>query len=188
MQTPAILLVLLLCALLALYWSRRRNAWSRSDTPWPFHAKRPKPHPEQALYQRLVSGLPAHIVLAHVALVDVLGVKRGFDRRLWSRRIRNLHYDFVVCTKDGTVLAAITLGETVREHNRRSQSEAFTERASAAAGVRLLRWHTRALPDLAEIRAAFSNTETPFFEDAASNGNASWWPPVATDKRSPPTN
>jgi Protein of unknown function (DUF2726) len=186
MQTPAILLVLLLCAALALYLSLRSKAWLRDSAPWPFYAKRPKPRPEQALYQRLVSALPGHIVLARVALVDVLGVKRGFEPATWSRRMRDLQYDFVVCAKNGSVLAAITLDDTAHDTHVHSRAESIKERASAAAGLRLLRWQTKALPGSAEIRALFGSVQPPFFDDTAFSANASWWPPMARERRGPP--
>ena len=65
--------------------------------------------PEQLLYHRLVRALPEHIVLAQVQASRVLGVKKGYRFHEWSNRINRLSYDFVVCGKDSTVIAAIEL-------------------------------------------------------------------------------
>ena len=185
MTSPALFSILLLCVALLLYLHRRRNAWQGGTTAWPLYAQKPKPRPAQLLHQRLQSALPAHSVLAGVALTDVLGVRRGFDARKWSRRLRHVQYDFVVCAKDGSVLGAIALDDIADDGSRRRRSEQLKERASAAAGLRLLRWHTKALPSAAEIREAFGHTEAAFFEEAATSANASWWPPVARQGRDP---
>lgn len=140
--------------------------------PWPFYAKKPLPQPEQVLYQRLVRALPGHTVLAGVALTEVLGVKRGFDSRLWSRRLGRLHYDFVVCAKDATVLAAIELDGADGSDGARNATRQFKQRASAAAGVRLIRWQTRALPDAAAIQEAFGELQMPVFTKPASTASA----------------
>lgn len=187
MNTPVLVLVLPLCAaVLVLYLYQHRKARRRGARAWPLYARRVRPSPEQLLYQRLVSALPQHLVLSRVALADVLAVKRGFDAGPWSRRLRRVHYDFVVCTPDARVLAAIELLETASGSRPRSASESIVQRASAAAGLRLLRWHSKALPELAEIRTTFGETEPVFFDDAASSANASWWPPVTREVCRPP--
>lgn len=163
MNFPFLSLVLLLCAILVLVWFRRRGAWQRSDAPWPLHAKRPLPSPEQVLHLRLASALPGHIILARVHATAVLGVRLGFDARLWRRRLRHLQYDFVVCAKDATVLAAIALSEQARDEN--SPREWAKDQASAAAGVRLIRWQKKALPDLAAIQAVFAQQPMPAREE-----------------------
>jgi hypothetical protein len=186
LNLSALLLVLLLCALLALRLSRRKNAWRKADVPWPFYAKRPLASPAQVLYHRLVSALPGHIVLSGVELSGVLGVRRGMDAQPWNRRIRGLHYDFVVCSKDATVLAAIALDDTPHGARDGTQADLIKDRASAAAGVRLLRWPAKALPDLAAIQEALGELQMPSFEEVASSANQSWWPPVAGEGRNLP--
>ena len=74
--------------------------------PWPFYVKRPLTQPEQVLYHRLICALPEHIVLAQVQVSRVLGVKKGANFHEWNNRINRLSYDFVVCGKDSTAIAA----------------------------------------------------------------------------------
>ena len=138
---------------------RRRGLFGGTDAPWPYYAKRPLSQPEQVLYHRLVSYLPEHIVLAQVQVSRVLGVKKGFNFHEWNNRISRLSYDFVVCSKDSTVLAAIELDDKSHESTSRAETDRKKERATSAAGVRLIRWHVKALPDQAAIQAAFSQRQ-----------------------------
>lgn len=185
LNLPALILVLLLCVLLVLRLSRRRKAWHSANAVWPFYAKRALASPGQVLYHRLVSALPGHLILCGVDLPDVLGVRRGFDAAAWNKRIRHLRYDFVVCTADARVLAAIELDDPSRQVGG-TRPDPVKERASAAAGMRLLHWQAKALPDQAQIQEAFGAPPLPFFESPAASANQSWWPPVAGTGRNPP--
>ena len=127
-----------------------------STTEWPFYAKRPLTDPERVLYHRLVHALPDHIVLAQVQVSRVLGVKKGYNFGEWSNRINRLSYDFVICAKDATVLAAVELDDKTHERSDRRATDDKKNKATAAAGVRLFRWNVKALPDEAAIRSAFA--------------------------------
>lgn len=178
--------LLLLCAALGLRLYQRRNAWRDADVLWPFYAKKPLASPEQLLYQRLVMALPGHMVLCRVPLSGVLGVKRGFDFERWSQRLRRLQYDFVVCARDATVLGAIDLIDQTRDATGSTPSDAAKQRASAAAGVRLMRWQAKALPDLAAIQAAFGEPELTLAAGPEASANQSWWPPLPSTGRTAP--
>jgi hypothetical protein len=166
--------LLLLCAALGVSLFQRRSAWRDASAAWPFYAKKPLASPAQVVYQRLVSALPGHLVLSRVPVSGVLGVKRGFDVDVWKPRLRHLEYDFVVCSKDATVLAAIVLDDQPRSAKDASNADGIKERASAAAGVRLIRWQAKALPDMAEIQELFGELQIPSFEDLGSSANQSW--------------
>ena len=148
-----VVLLVVIAALAALAAAKKRGP-AAGDGPWPFYAKKPLSQPEQVLYHRLVAALPDHIVLAQVQLSRVLGVKKGFNVREWNNRINRMSYDFLVCSKDSTVLAAIELDDKSHEAPARVAADAKKSRASAAAGVRLIRWNVKALPDDVAIRAA----------------------------------
>ena len=158
MKTSLLVLVtfVFVAVLVVSLVAAKRKADSGSpEGPWPFYAKRPLSVPEQVLYHRLVRALPEHIVLAQVQVSRVLGVKKGFKFNEWNNRINRLSYDFVVCSKDATVLAAIELNDKTHEAEDRVNTDLKKEKASAAAGVKLVRWHVKALPDEAAIRAVF---------------------------------
>jgi hypothetical protein len=176
--------LLLLCLALVVYLAQRRNTWRNANEPWPFYAKRPLISPEQVLHQRLVTALPGYIVLARVPVSAVLGIKRGHNAQTWTRRIRHLQYDFVVFSKDATELVVIELEDGVRSEKEYASIDQIKARASTEAGVRLLRWQARALPEHAEIQAVFGVPLTQVFEDVASSANQSWWPPISSAGRS----
>jgi hypothetical protein len=176
----AIASLLLFCVVLMLRLVQRRNAWRKSNLVWPFYAKTPLVGPEQVLYQRLVTALPGYIVLSKVPVASVLGVKRGHDAKTWTRRLRHLQYDFVVFSKDATVLAGIDVIDHLHSESEPSSAGEIKQRASADAGVRLLRWQAKALPEFAEIQAVFAVPLTQIFEDISSSANASWWPPISS--------
>ncbi|MBL0726589.1 DUF2726 domain-containing protein [Piscinibacter sp. HJYY11] len=111
--------------------------------------------PEQVLYHRLVKALPEHMVLAQVQVSRVLGVKKGFNFLAWNNRINRLSYDFVLCGKDASVLAVIELDDQSHDNPDRADTDQKKDRATAAAGLRLLRWHVKSLPDESAIQAAF---------------------------------
>jgi hypothetical protein len=130
--------------------------------------------------------LPGHIVLFRVPVSGVLGVKRGFDFDAWGKRIRHLQYDFVVCAKDATVLAAIELFDKPGNEKAHTRSDWIKAQASAAAGVQLMRWQAKALPDQAAIQALFGEIPMPTLEEIGSSANQSWWPAVSIAKPDPP--
>lgn len=148
-----VLLLLVMAVLAAVMASRKMKVRSGPDE-WPFFAKRPLSPPEQVLYHRLVRALPECIVLAQVQCSRILGVKKGFSFHAWNNRINRLSYDFVICSTDATVLAAIELDDRTHERPARVKTDFKKEKATAAAGVRFIRWRVSALPDPLEIRRA----------------------------------
>ena len=99
------------------------------------------------LYHRLVKSLPDHIVLAQVQVSRVLGVKKGFRFHEWNNRINRLSYDFVICDKASAVIAAIELDDKSHESEHRVATDAKKTKATTDAGLRLVRWHVKSLPD-----------------------------------------
>lgn len=153
---PLVALLVLGFVVVALMVVKKLSRRVGADRPWPFYAKRVLSHPEQVLYHRLVSSLPDHIVLAQVQVSRILGVRKGFNFHEWNNRINRMSYDFVVCTKDSTVVAAIELDDKSHDSMSRAETDKKKDRASASAGVRLIRWHVKALPDQAAIQAEFT--------------------------------
>ena len=160
LSSLVLLLVVLALVVIALAILKKQGLLGKADGPWPFYAKRLLSQPEQVLYHRLVKSLPEHIVLAQVQVSRVLGVKKGFKFHEWNNRINRLSYDFVVCTKESTVLAAIELDDKSHEAAARAETDKKKDRATLAAGVRLIRRNVKSLPDHGAIQAAFS-TEQP---------------------------
>jgi hypothetical protein len=163
MNTPTVVILLAvgLLLFLAILKKRGRIAAGGSST-WPFYAKRLLTQPEQVLYHRLVKSLPNHIVLAQVQVSRVLGVKKGFRFHEWHNRINRMSYDFVICDKASTVIAAIELDDKSHESEHRVASDAKKSKATTDAGLRLVRWHVKSLPDEHTIQREFrANDELP---------------------------
>ena len=131
-----------------------RSKKRASDGVLPFFAKKPLTPPEQILYFRLVKALPDYIVLAQVQLSRMLGVKKGNDYQSWLNRISQMSADFVVCGKDATVLAVIELDDASHQSDRRKAADDKKDRALGAAGIRVVRWQARELPDDSTIRSS----------------------------------
>jgi len=151
-KLTTVLLLGLSLAFLLVVIVRLRPFSGRAPSVWPFYVKRPLSQPEQVLYHRLIRALPDHIVLAQVQVSRVLGVKKGANFHEWNNRINRLSYDFVVCSKDSTVVAAIELDDKTHESHDRATTDEKKNKASADAGLRLLRWHVRSLPSEEAIR------------------------------------
>ena len=137
----------------------RKRAALGGDQPWPFVAKKPLTQPEQILYHRLVQAFPERNVLAQVQLSRVLGIKKGANFAEWNNRINRMSLDFVVCAKD-SVIAAIELDDSSHEKTSRVSADAKKEKALSSAGISLVRWQARALPDEAAIREAFATQQS----------------------------
>ncbi len=136
---------------------QRLLAVTPSERPveeWPYYAKRVLSSPEQVLYHRLVAALPDKLVLAQVQVSRVLGVKRGYGVQEWNNRINRMSYDFVICAADASVIAVIELDDRSHEKASRQATDAKKDAATAAAGIRVLRWHVNQLPSETEIQRA----------------------------------
>lgn len=168
---PQLVLVSILIVLVLLLFRKQlftartptRSQWK--DEAWPFYAKQLLSQPEQILFYRLVKALPDQIILAQVQVSQVLGVHKGFNFYEWHNRINRLSYDFVICNKDGSVFAVIELDDKTHESIERIEADKRKDRATAAAGIRIVRWHVKSMPDEIVIRNSlipriFSNLQS----------------------------
>jgi len=145
--------LVMLAIVLAVVAMAIRSRRSITADIWPYFAKKPLTAPEQILYFRLLNALPDHIVLAQVQLSRILGVKKVKDYQSWLNRINQLSADFVICTKDATVLAVIELDDSSHQSDRRRAADQKKDRALSSAGIKIIRWQVRELPDGAAIRS-----------------------------------
>ena len=141
--------------------AKARSRAGPEEGPWPFYAKKPLSVPEQILYFRLGKSLPEHIVLAQVGLSRLLGVKKGSNFQAWLNRINRMSADFVICAKDSSIIAVIELDDASHEREDRKVADAKKEKALGAAGIRIIRWQAKSLPDEAAIKTAFHTQRGP---------------------------
>jgi hypothetical protein len=160
MKYPVWVLIVLplIFAVLAALLKRRPKGLGE---PWPLEAcSTVLSRPEQGLYRRLLQALPNKLVFAQVQLSRFLKVKRGVPRQTWFNRISQLSANFLVLNSDTSVVVAIELDAASHERPRRRDADARKTHALQSAGIRLVRWHVRALPDEAAIRAALVGEPT----------------------------
>lgn len=148
-----IVLVIVVVAVLAVV--KAKSQGGVGDEVWPFYPKKPLSQPEQVLYFRLVQALPDHIVLAQVQLSRLLGVKKGNNYQAWFNRINRMSADFVVCNKDSSIVAVIELDDASHQKEDRQAADAKKDKALSSAGIRIIRWQSKAIPDVGAIQAAF---------------------------------
>lgn len=155
MNSIFLLLIVAAAAIVVLVVLKAKSQGGAGDEVWPFYAKKPLSQPEQVLYFRLIQALPEHIILAQVQLSRLLGVKKGNNYRAWYNRINRMSADFVVCNKDSSIVAVIELDDATHQREDRQAADAKKDKALASAGVRIVRWQAKSIPDIAAIRSAF---------------------------------
>jgi very-short-patch-repair endonuclease len=161
---------LLFLALVAL----ARDMGSHDDR-WPVYAKGLLSEREQTLYKRLETICPHHVVLAQVALSQLIHVKSGIRRPESLRgRYQQLVADFVLCRPDFSVAAVIELDDSTHERAIQRKRDANKTRAVESAGIRMVRLPAGTIPTEAELRQILS-------EEICATGNSA---AMGTDTRS----
>jgi len=155
MGSIILLLIVVVAVIVVFAVLKAKSQGGASDEVWPFSAKKPLSQPEQVLYFRLIQALPEHIILAQVQLSRLLGVKKGNNHQAWSNRINRMSADFVVCNKDLSIVAVIELDDATHQREDRQAADAKKDKALASAGVRIVRWQAKSIPDIAAIQATF---------------------------------
>ena len=144
--------VLALVGVGALSLVRRR----RPAKALPVTAKPLLSRPEQVLYGRLVRAFPGHVILAQVALSQMLVVARtGADGSAQSiaNRFRQLVADFVVCTPDFTAVAVIELDDRSHHRNAQRERDRRKDQFLQAAGIKVIRIAVADIPSEAALKA-----------------------------------
>ena len=160
MKISTVIIVLILFLLVAGIAAgiQKKKSEKEPTGPWPLYAKKILTQPEQVLYHRLVKALPNHDIFAQVQLSRALGVKKGFSFHEWNNRINRMSLDFVVCTKDSSVVTAIELDDSTHERKDRIDADNKKQKALDAAGIRLVRWNVKNLPDEITIIGILAKT------------------------------
>lgn len=155
MNWIVLLLIIIIAGIAALAIFKAKMRGGAGDGVWPFDAKKPLTQPEQILYFRLIEALPDYIVLAQVQLSQLLGVKKGNNHQTWLNRINRMSADFVICNKDLSIVAVIELDDATHQREDRQTKDAKKDKALGAAGIRVVRWQGKAIPDLTTIQGTF---------------------------------
>lgn len=120
----------------------------------PLYAKKLLNDKEQVLYWRLVSTFPDHVVLAQVALSQLLGVEKGTEgRQAVANRFRQLCADFVICERNFSPVAVIELDGLSHDHPQRASADSRKAHAVESAGLTFIRINVADMPNEAALRA-----------------------------------
>lgn len=170
MHNPIFALLIVLIAVAAVLGTvavKRKPRDGLFAKPWPLEAKRQLlTERERALYQRLVQTLPNHIVLAQVQLLQVINFQRGRRTPAILNRISQLSIDFLIINPDTSIVAAVELDDATHAPDNRRQADARKDHALKSAGIPLIRWNVKNLPDRVAILAAIPAVAT------AARGNS----------------
>lgn len=114
--------------------------------------------PEQTLYHRLKAALP-YEVLAQVAFSQFIGVKGGSRKANFAKfgTARQKVADFVICRRDLSILAVVELDDRSHTRKRDQAKNAVLEEA----GIPIIRWHVKDMPDRERIRKAVAALVQP---------------------------
>lgn len=186
-RMSTLLLIVAVILAIAIFFVVAKSKSASVEGAWPFYAKKLLSAPEQILYGRLRQALPEHIVLAQVGLSRILGVKKGNNFQAWHNRINRMSADFVVCSRDSSIFAVIELDDASHNRADRKIADAKKDWALGSAGIRILRWQVKAIPDEASIRAQFMpGTQTGVMYDPNQKQNAAAIQPISRETVSSP--
>jgi very-short-patch-repair endonuclease len=77
----------------------------------------------------------------------------------WFNRINRMSADFVICSKDSTIVAVIELDDVSHEKSERQVADSKKDKALGSAGIRIVRWQAKSIPDEATIKATFTHAQ-----------------------------
>jgi len=122
----------------------------------PYKSKNPLTPTETTFYHRLIEALPDYIVLAQVQLSGFLEVDKtkivGKQSNQWFGSISQQSIDYLICTKDFSIVTAIELDDKTHLKKKSIERDDKKNKNLAAAKVPLIRWHAEAMPELETIR------------------------------------
>jgi len=150
-------LVILVAIILVIKFLSSSNKKEKLPS-FPFYAKKPLTPVEQSLYYKLVNALPEYVILSQVALSRFLGVKESANYMEWFNRINRMTVDFLVCKKDFSIVAAIELDDSSHNSERRQETDDKKNQALRSAGIRIIRWNVKDVPDTNKIREEITLT------------------------------
>jgi very-short-patch-repair endonuclease len=147
-------IVLLIAALSGLWLLREfANHIPRENSHWPVFARSPLTMREQFLYHRLSVMYPEHIILAQVALSQIIDVSPGTSNRQAIRgKFKQRVADFVLCRCDFSIVAVIELDDPSHAQPHRQDADARKKKAVESAGLTFVRIPAGPIPSETDLR------------------------------------
>ena len=110
---------------------------------------------EKEFYRRLREALPNHEVFTQVSFSALVKVRAGPDRREYAlarAKISQKYMDFVICDRETlNVVAVVELDD--RTHDNKADADALRDKILIESGYRVIRWHSKRKPTIAQIAA-----------------------------------
>ncbi len=123
---------------------------------WPYVPRELMTAPERELYGRLRQALPDYLIFSQVQLSRIIDVAPEAEHQAWLNRINRMSVDFVICAADGAkILAAIELDDSSHDRPDRVKADSKKDKALLSAGVAIIRWPVKGMPNPRQIRADF---------------------------------
>jgi len=76
----------------------------------------------------------------------------------WLNKINRMTVDFLVCKKDFSIVAAVELDDSSHNSERRQEADDKKNKALQSAGIRIIRWNVKNVPDTDKIREEIIQT------------------------------
>lgn len=130
----------------------RREGGGSDNKAWPYTQRVILTPPEQTFFHRLKEAVPGFPILAQVGLSRVIETPGKTPNR-WFAQISQKSVDFLICTHDFQTLAVIELDDSSHNTKSRQKADAVKTKALNDAGIHLIRWTVKNMPDAATIRA-----------------------------------
>lgn len=157
MTIYALVSLLILPPLAVLAWWCVHRFWPRSHRV-SLHARDMLHRDAQAMYLRLRAALPQYLIFARASLgafVEARGDSRAATAAKQAELARQ-SADFLICSSDFRVVAAVELEDVVGGRSGLARSSALLR----AADIPVLRWTTVSLPTIRDIQEAIAELET----------------------------
>jgi len=123
---------------------------------WPYVPRELMTASERELYGRLRQALPDYLIFSQVQLSRIIDVAPEAEHQAWLNRINRMSVDFVICAADGAkILAAIELDDSSHDRPDRIKADSKKDKALLSAGVAIIRWPVKGMPNPRQIRADF---------------------------------
>lgn len=131
----------------------------------------------------------AYRIFSKVRVADVVGVKKGTDRRIWQsafNRISSKHFDFVLVKPDNfSVVAAIEIDDKSHKKTDRMDRDDFIDNVCQAADLKLIRFEARSGYSTNEIRQQIEMALNPGLRIVSPESSAILQTPVSLNKEEP---
>ena len=162
---PLLIIIVLALAGLVVLKTIRVGSSSRAVTFPYVRRSRLFTEAEARFLRVLREAAPDVHVLGKVRLEDVIVAKSGLsqsERQAARNRIKSRHLDFVLVDPASTrVICAVELDDSSHSSAQAQRSDAFKDRALAAAGVPLLRVPARSSYAVEELRTLVGSSLNP---------------------------